>query len=173
MIALGGLTLGLAAGPSISRYLHERQYGVLAPEERIPAAFVEDADGRAQLIGPLVQSANASHLVVLSSTCSSCLGELAAWNDLSKTNSRVRLVVVVHSDDVRYLQYVTSLISPVYPLYRASTVTLEKLQARRTPLVYALTNEGRISESALGVESIGALRQRIEGQVSMSIDKTR
>jgi hypothetical protein len=97
----------------------------------------------------------------MSSTCSSCLGELDSWNRAVARRIGVRPLALIQTDDPRYFSFVDSLLAPQYGVLKAEPHVMDALRAFRVPLVYELDAHGRVRSSALGVAASAAARTRI------------
>jgi len=164
----GGWVVGSWLGPRAFRLNEERRLASLEVGAVLPEVGLREASGRIHQLSESIHARNVTHVVMLSSTCSSCIGELDAWNQTDVRNRDVQILVLVYSNRSGYMEYVNGLVKPSVPVFEISALHLKTLRAFRTPLVYGLGPDRRVLSVALGVEAAARARTLLEPAMSRS-----
>lgn len=145
---------------TIGEYRSRPERVLLTPGTMVPDVKIVSDGGEVGRLDALRSESRANVLVMLSATCSTCLGELAAWRDLRhEMGTDVRPLVLIETQDDSYLEYVSRLIEPNYEIFRVDSTVMDTLGVAVTPVTYLLSDDGVVLESKIGVEAIELIRE--------------
>jgi hypothetical protein len=140
-------------------HIQDERHALLARGSSVPDVDVRSADGPMSLRASIDRS-DANVLVILSTLCTTALGELAGWRDAVSDDGRVRPLVVVAEADAGYVADVHELLGTLgYEILTIDRDALPMLGAEAVPVVYALAEGRRVAASAIGTQEVLGLRE--------------
>lgn len=154
---------GSAVGHPLFTYVNDLRLAPLATGDVLPGVTVHADLGREEVLTDLVRAQRTTVVVVMSSSCTTCLGELDSWNRIAKAKPTIRPLALILAQDPSYLAYVGRLIALSFPVRRVDEMTMRSIGAYRVPLVYELDSKGHIRSRAVGVAAAADARTRLGG----------
>lgn len=139
----------------------DEKHALLSADAKIPDLTVMGPQGPTSLLAAL-DGVDANALVLLSTQCTTALGELAGWRDAVGRSDGVRPFVIVADAEPGYATQMSRLLGDLgFEIYTLSSEELPTLGAEAVPVVYSLSDDRRVSEGAIGIRGVLEIRDRL------------
>lgn len=138
-----------------------RQLPTLVAGDTVPNIGLSRAIGEETRLRSLSRPTGPHVLLILASTCSTCLGELASWNAWAKESESHQVTALVYAPDTSWMRQTTSLIRPVFPLSQITPIQMDSVGTRLTPTAYLLDDSWAIVSVHLGIAETAELRSSL------------
>ncbi len=140
---------------------------MLAVGETIPPVTLKGDGGRSIGIRSAMEEADSSVLLIVSSTCSTCIGELASWNSWARQSPSHHITVLVYAPDSSWIGRARAMVKPVFDLRRiADRKTVDALGAHYSPTAYVVNRDAIVLSASRGIAATARLKTRLMGPVS-------
>lgn len=161
-VAILGGTLGAVGHLYAARANRSEPDAAFSSGSTLPNVALESIDGSVSQLTSVAKAVRPRVILVLSTTCSTCLGELNSWQEWTVKSADNRIVVLMHAPDSASFVSVVRLAAASYPIFRIVDADLRALHSMRTPTIYVLSGSGALQVRTAAVGLTGAARVRGE-----------